>query len=268
MTFIPKRREIITDALGNISLGERVLSDVPGASQFRTVGINIVDNPASKTGIASLAQLLPSSPQTVLKNIMQMPTTPAVLPPALRPVELTRHIPTVHVRMPSAATAMSTFLPNTPSDRVLHLARQIRDRLLSRLPNISINDITNMLHKIKTPALVILGITALAGIIYAGYSIYRRFKKTTITNTVHVPTEIISASAVPITTPLATAHEIVVPPVVYHSDLIDILNELRVRHPNSYSRPDQGAALITKLRTFAESHDDISDFIAKVASLF
>jgi hypothetical protein len=275
--MLRRRRIIIDEDAGNtLSLGNylppgqtsvtttarvipRITKTIVGTA--KDVG-KVITTPISITKTALLSQLSnssmtsPSLPTDSRITSQLQRLAPAIVDRGPVPLDRMKSIGTVIVPYKDSSRQL---LPNTTGDRVAQLAERVKVYLMSKLPNINIPTITGLLSKIKTPLLVTLGVAAVAALVYAGYSIYRRATRTIESNTgvstIVEPEQKDAGLESPITSE---------PHVVYHDDIIDIVRGIGDMHNlTSAAR----VSLITRIRNIAESTDDAAEFVAKVAEI-
>jgi hypothetical protein len=299
-----RRRQILLDEAGpNVvaKLGEYLPTNTP---TVRTVANVIPPTPIGTTLsniVRDTTNQIINTPLSIQKNLPMSTLSPASIPVDPRisaqlarisatslpisaaPIDRMKAIPTELVPKFSFARDQAGLLPNT-------IAERIKSFLSNKLPNIDVSTITNLLSKVKTPLLATLGIAALAGIVYAGYSIYRRFNRPTIAITDtnpplptsaglprYMPSDVGTTVATPLTVP--ETQELAAMPAapsqqtfpaessihtVYPEDIAAIIADWRDRFNLSLA---ERVSLVTQIRAIAETTDDAAEFVKKVAEL-
>lgn len=281
-----RRRQIITTPDGRTRLGDYMPALAPEVVSIPAPHIPLVHTPKvtpitgpipTQSITGTLRGMMPQI--SVSKSLplpsVGIPTDPRVIsmmsrladgiptPASRAPAVLDRmkSIGTVIVNKPRADIAARQLLPNTTGERVVSnitdIASKVKNALASKLPSISLGDITALISKIKGPLLVTLGVAAVAALVYAGYSIYRRFNK--VTETAAVPTVITPTTGAVLDEPIADT-----PFTVYTQDIADIISLWSREHNLTNARK---VSLISQIKAIAEVTDNAAEFVAKVAAI-
>jgi hypothetical protein len=266
-----RRRQILLDESGNTVLPSLGKYLPPGQTSVQTIAQAITPSQAIKVPtlpINPIISLTKSLPMSQLQPIT-VPTDPRIVNQIQRLAAAADRSPSMLDRMKAIPTAVISktydqkLIPNTTGDRLASIAQQIKTHLSSKLPNISLGQITALLSKMKMPIIAALGIAAVAAIVYAGYSIYKRV--TTVGDT--RPVEKHEAPREPIASVESDAvpkMEVATPHIVYDEDILDIVRGIEARRPLTNA---QKVSIITRIRGIAETTDDAAEFVSKVAEV-
>lgn len=276
-----RRRRILEDSTGTPILGNYLPAKPVGETyvpRFTTTATVAPSNPTVLTGLAKIPQKIADSVVSVSKS-MSLPALNPSLPADPRIVSQMRRLGEASIRTPVPLDRMkmlgtvklettanpNKILPNTTGERIAanlgEIAAKVKAQLASKLPNITIADITALLSRMKTPLLVTLGIAAIAAIVYAGYRIYRRFVKRTDTTAVPEKVTADESSSNVNFNVLPVSENIL---VVYPEDIADIVREFGVKHGLT---SNQKAAITSRIRGIAEITDNAAEFVRKVGEI-